>query len=86
MEYNPYAPTTTVLSDGSVAADHSGDVELASRWRRLANMLIDTIGATIASVVVAFVVAVADSVLDTHMLASAADVDGLGAWVLYYLE
>ncbi len=45
MDYNPYAPTKGTLSGSLASVAEPGDVDIqpASRWRRLTNLLIDTL-------------------------------------------
>lgn len=41
MEHNPYTPTKGVLSAGDPGEQTIAALEIASRWRRLANLLLD---------------------------------------------
>ena len=88
MDYNPYAPTKGSLSGSPASAAESGhgvDAQPASRWRRLTNLLIDTLGFLLLSGVCGIVLEIAKLLFHVDMLASMGGAYGIFVLVLYYL-
>ena len=82
MEHNPFAPPKAAVTDPVTAPTQT---EIASRLRRLLNMLIDTVGYFVLAAVVGVVIAMInpqflsnDSTLESYLFA-------LSINVLYYL-
>jgi uncharacterized RDD family membrane protein YckC len=80
MENNPYAPPRAEVSD--VGPEQ---VELATRGRRFANMLIDTI----AIYILAFIVGIFLVVFNAPILSDPSPINnyafGIMLWLLYYV-
>jgi hypothetical protein len=72
MDYNPYAPTKGALSGPFASAAERGvvDAQPASRWRRLTNLLIDTLGFLLLSGVCGIILGIAKLLFHVDMLAS----------------
>jgi uncharacterized RDD family membrane protein YckC len=80
MELNPYAPTKASLNEPGQGADQGagalpGDERLASRKRRFANSVIDSVGILVLIFVVATVMTVVTPSVIAHL-------SGLGGYLL----
>ena len=82
MEHNPFAPPKAAVTD---AVAPPTETEIASRGRRFANMIIDTVGYFVLAMIVGAVLAViyprflaSESTLESYVF-------GLCINVLYYL-
>lgn len=83
-EHNPYAPPAAAVSEASAKSQES-EQEPASRGRRLANCLIDTVCYYVLAVVVGTVIALVDASFFDHMSTAADYLYGAGVMVVYYL-
>src|ERR1700761_7941592 len=84
MERNPYAPTQAALNE--VPLDEpSAAPELASRGRRLANTLIDSVAYIVVSIVIGVVSAVLKLTLNIDVIGFLGPLFGIVVLLLYYI-
>jgi uncharacterized RDD family membrane protein YckC len=83
-EHNPYAPPAAAMSEAS-AVSQEIEEEPASRGRRFANLLIDTVCYYALAVVVGIVIALVDPSFFDHMSAAGNYLFGAGVIVIYYV-
>ena len=83
-EHNPYAPPTAPVSETS-AFNEESEQEPASRGRRFANLLIDTVCYYALAVVVGIIIALVDASFFDHMSTAGEYLYGAGVMVIYYL-
>ena len=84
MERNPYAPSQAALNE--VPLEEPSDApELASRRRRLANSLLDTVGYVVVSMAIGFIGAVVNRVFNVDVFEFLGPLFGIGVLLLYYV-
>jgi uncharacterized RDD family membrane protein YckC len=83
-EHNPYAPPAAAVSEAP-AASHEREQEPAPRWRRFANLLIDSLCYYALAMLIGIVIALVDASFFDHMSAAGEYAFGFGVMVLYYL-
>ena len=84
MERNPYAPSQAALNE--VPLEEPSDApELASRRRRLANSLLDTVGYVVVSMAIGFIGAVVNRVFNVDVFEFLGPPFGIGVLLLYYV-
>ena len=84
MEQNPYAPTKTALNEVSPEEEPSEALELAPRWRRLANLLVDFVGIVLTSMLFGFILGAAGRVLHFNAAQYTGQLFGCIVIFLYY--
>jgi len=84
MEQNRYAPTEATLS-AAVEAAGAGEQALAGRGRRLANLLIDTLGYFLLSAVVGVAIGLVDPSFVTGLSRVGEYLFGFAVMLLYYV-
>jgi uncharacterized RDD family membrane protein YckC len=84
MERNPYAPTQAALNE--VPLDEpSAAPELASRSRRLANSLLDTVGYLVVSMVIGVIGAIVNVTFNVDVFAFLGPLFSIAVLLLYYI-
>jgi uncharacterized RDD family membrane protein YckC len=84
MERNPYAPTQAALQP--VALDEPGESPgLASRERRLANLLLDTVGFTLVSIAIGFINALVILTVNVNVIGLLGPLFSIAVLLLYYI-
>jgi uncharacterized RDD family membrane protein YckC len=84
VEQNPYAPTKAALN-AVLSEDPSEALETASRWRRLANLLLDTVGSLLVSMLLGMVLSIASAATQIDLPEFVASAFGFSTVILYYL-
>jgi len=83
MDRNPYAPPTASVSD--FPASGESDLRLATRGRRLANSLLDTVGYYLLAIVMSIVMALVSPTLLDRLAGPGSYVFAGTIWLLYYV-
>lgn len=84
MDRNPYAPTKGALNAASLD-EPSEVIELATRWRRLANLLVDLMACAFLSVLIGIVNATVSLSFGVDLIGAAGRFFGLAIMFMYYL-
>ena len=84
MERNPYAPTKAALNEVSLDEPSDGP-ELASRRRRLANSLLDTVGYVVVSMVIGIIGAVVNLTFNVDVIGYLGPLFSIAVFLLYYI-
>ena len=84
MERNPYAPTKAALNEVSLD-EPSAAPELASRSRRLANSLLDTVGYIVVSMVIGLISTMVSQTFNIDVIGFLGPLFSIGVLLLYYI-
>ncbi len=86
MDQNPYAPTKAALGERNPDEPVDADaLDIASRGRRLANLLVDMVGNTLLVFVLAIIFTLIGRAFYVDILGSLGPLFGLGTSFLYYV-
>jgi uncharacterized RDD family membrane protein YckC len=84
MQRNPYTPSQAALNEGPLD-EPSNAPELASRGRRLANSLLDSVGYVVVSMALGFIGAVVNLTFNVDVLGFLGPLFGIGVLLIYYI-